>query len=151
MSFLAPLNEAFMIASALSLAAGWWAIRHRRVHLHRKLMVTGAFLGAAFFVSYVLKTLLVGDTTFGGPKPLSVPYQAFLQTHATLATIAGVLGVLTLRLALRRRFGRHRRIAPWTAVLWFVAAGSGLAVYLMLYVIFPPGPTTNIVKAIIGG
>ena len=151
MSFLAPLNEAFMISSALALGAGWWAIRHRRVRLHRALMLTASSLGAAFFLSYVVKTFVVGDTTFGGPRHLLGAYQAFLQTHVTLATLAGAMGIVTLRLALRRRFRWHRRVAPWTAAGWLVAAASGLAVYLLLYVIFPPGPTTNILKAIIGG
>lgn len=149
--FLAPLNEAFMLSSAIAIGCGWWAVRHHKVHLHRILMLVGASLGAAFFLTYVLKTFLVGDTTFGGPHPLATAYQAFLQTHATLATVAGVLGVITLRYAFRRRFGKHRRVAPWTASLWFVAAASGFVVFLLLYVIYPPGPTTNILKAIIGG
>lgn len=151
LAFLGPLNEAFMISSALLIASGWVAVRRRRLHLHRLLMLTGAALGAAFFVSYVVKTLLVGDTSFGGPLALRTPYQVFLQTHASLATVAGILGIVTIRFAFRRRFGRHRKVAPWTAVLWFVAAGSGLAVYLLLYVIYPPGPTQNILRSILGG
>ncbi len=147
---LPQLNEAFMLASAGCVALGWRAIRTRRVHRHRRLMLTGSVLGALFFVSYVVKTLLVGDTEFGGPLRLKTAYMSFLQVHVTLATLGGVLGVVTLRWALRGRFGRHRRVAPWTAVLWFVAAGTGLTVYLLLYVIFPPGPTTNVLKAVVG-
>lgn len=147
---LPQINEAFMLASAGCVALGWRAIRTRRIHRHRRLMLTGSVLGALFFVSYVVKTLLVGDTEYGGPVGLKLPYMAFLQVHVTLATVAAVLGVLTLRWALRRRFNRHRRVAPWTAVLWFVAAGSGLVVYLLLYVVFPPGPTTNVLKAVVG-
>ena len=148
--WLAYLNEAFMISSALCLAFGWRAIRRREVRRHRRLMIWASWLGAMFFVTYVVKTLLVGDTTFGGPAAWSAPYQVFLQTHATLATVAGVLGVITLRLGLMARFPRHRRVAPWTATLWLVAAGSGLMVFLLLYVIFPPGVTTNVLRAITG-
>jgi putative membrane protein len=143
-------NEAFMIASALSVAAGWWAVRRRRLHLHRRLMLVGATLGALFFVSYAARTLVVGDTSFGGPAAWRAPYQAFLQAHSLLATVAGVFGVVTLRRAFLRRFRQHRRVAPWTAGLWLCAAATGLAVFLLLYVVFPPGATTNLFRAVTG-
>ncbi|MDA8192463.1 MAG: DUF420 domain-containing protein [Thermaerobacter sp.] len=141
------INEAFMISSATAVAFGWYFIRRGQRDTHRRLMITASILGLAFFISYVLQTLLVGDTAFGGPKAYGLSYATFLQTHATLATVAGVLGVITLRRAFKGRFDLHRRIAPWTATIWFVAAGSGLMVFLLLYVIFQPGPTTNILRA----
>lgn len=150
-SALAALSEVFMITSALLIACGWYFIRRKRVATHRALMLIGSAFGAAFFISYALRSLLIGDTTFGGPKSLNLPYTIFLQTHATLATVAGVLGVITLRYAFRRRFDSHRRVAPWTATLWLIAAGSGLVVYLLLYVVFAPGPTTNMLRAVLGG
>ncbi len=148
--FLAYLNEAFMLLSALSVALGWRAIRQGRRDVHRRYMLTGSTLAVLFFVSYVLKSFLVGDTNFGGPQSWAVPYLVFLQIHTVLATVAAVLGIVTLRLALLGRFGRHRRIAPWTATSWFVAAAMGLGVFLMLYIVFPPGATTNMLRAILG-
>ncbi|MHB1980883.1 MAG: DUF420 domain-containing protein [Sulfobacillus sp.] len=148
--WLAYLNEAFMISSALCLAFGWRAIRSHQIAVHRRLMIWASWLGGLFFVTYVVKTLLVGDTSFGGPLTWSTFYQVFLQTHATLATVAGVLGIITLRLALTARFGRHRRVAPWTATLWLIAAGSGLMVFLLLYIVFPAGATTNVLQALTG-
>jgi putative membrane protein len=64
--------------------------------------------------------------------------------------VAGILGVLTLRRALRRRFTLPRRIAPWTAVLWLIAAASGLTVFILLYLAYPPGPTVNVIAAMFG-
>jgi len=148
--FLAYLNEAFMLLSAASVALGWRAIRRGRRDVHRRYMLTGSLLAVAFFLSYVLKSLLVGDTSFGGPIAWATPYLVFLQIHTVLATAAAVLGIVTLRYALRTSFGQHRRIAPWTAASWFVAAGMGLTVFLMLYIVFPPGATTNMLRAIVG-
>lgn len=136
-------NELLMLTSAGFVAAGWYQIRHHRVHRHRRFMLIGAALGAAFFVSYVSASFIIGDTYFGGPQSVSLPYQVFLQVHVMLATAAAVLGVITLRLAWRARFSRHRRVAPWTAVSWMVAAGTGLVVFLLLFVIYPPGPSTT--------
>jgi putative membrane protein len=144
------LNECFMIASAVLVAIGWRAIRRARRDTHRRLMLTASAFGLAFFISYALRTVLVGDTSFGGPAAWRIPYLVFLQIHTVLATVAGILGIVTLRRALRGRFDLHRRIAPWTAVLWLVAAGTGLMVYLMLYVVFPPGVTTNLWRAVGG-
>ena len=148
--FLAYLNEAFMLLSAFSVALGWRAIRQGRRDAHRRYMLTASTLAVAFFLSYVLKSFWIGDTSFGGPKSWALPYLVFLQIHTILATVAAVLGIVTLRYALRARFGQHRRIAPWTAASWFVAATMGLCVFLLLYIVFPPGATTNMVRAIIG-
>lgn len=142
------LNEFFMIVSALLILTGWIYIRRGKKDTHKKLMLTGATFATAFFVSYVLRTLLVGDTTFAGPTILKGPYQVFLQAHATLATVAAVLGIITIRRALLGRFQLHRRIAPWTASVWLVAAASGLVVFLLLYVIYSPGATTNLFRAV---
>ena len=147
---LAGLSEAFMLASAVAVVAGWRAIRRQRVQTHRAWMLSAAALGGAFFVSYALRSLLIGDTAFGGPHRWLTPYLTFLQVHVGLATLAGVLGVITLRRALRARFAQHKRIAPWTAVLWLIAAGSGLVVFLLLYVVFQPGATVNVLRAIGG-
>jgi putative membrane protein len=147
---LAYLNEAFMILSALCVALGWYHIRRGRRAVHRRFMLAGSYLAAAFFISYVLHTLLVGDTSFGGPAAWRIPYLTFLQIHTILATVAAVLGIITLTYALRSNFSKHRRVAPWTAVSWFIAATMGLGVFLMLYIVFPSGPTTNLFRAILG-
>lgn len=144
------LNEAFMLSSAAFIAVGWSQIRRGRRELHRKLMLTGVTLGALFFISYAAHSVLVGDTSFGGPKSWSLPYLTFLQIHSLLATAAAVLGIVTLRRAFLGRFAQHRRIGPWTAVSWFTAAGMGLVVFLLLYVIFPPGPTAGLLRTLTG-
>jgi putative membrane protein len=147
-TFLADLNEAFLLTSAGAVVLGWWFVRHGRIPAHRRTMLTASALAVAFFLSYLVKSLWIGDTTFGGPRSLALAYQVFLQAHVLLATLAGVLGVVTLRRALRQDFRRHRRLAPWTASMWFVATGTGLAVFLLLYVLYRPGPTTNVLRAV---
>lgn len=145
------LNEAFMLSSAACVAVGWYQIRQGHRERHRRIMLTAVTLGALFFVSYLVRTLAVGDTSFGGPKSLALPYMVFLQIHTILATVAAVLGVITVRRALLGRFAQHRKVAPWTATSWFIAAGMGLIVFLLLYVLFPSGPTHGLLHTITGG
>ncbi|MDI3256467.1 MAG: DUF420 domain-containing protein [Kyrpidia sp.] len=147
---VAYLNEAFMLASAASAAIGWYLIRRKRTAAHRRAMLLSVLLGAAFFVSYVLKTVFLGDTTFGGPEPWREPYQIFLQAHSVLATVAAVLGIITLRFALKSRFRPHKKIGPWTVTIWLITAATGLMVFLLLYIIYEPGPTTNMFRAWFG-
>ena len=132
------------------MAFGWYAIRRRKVETHKRLMLTASVLALLFFISYVVKTVVYGDTLFGGPKAWRIPYQLFLQMHSILATVAGILGIVTLYLAFKGRFGKHRKWGPWTASTWFVTAASGLTVFLLLYIVFPSGPTTNVFRAWLG-
>jgi putative membrane protein len=145
------IMEICMIVSAIAIALGWYFIRQGKRETHRRLMLVGSAFAVAFFVNYVLRTVIVGDTTFGGPTRWATAYQIFLQAHATLATVAAVLGIITLRRAFLQRFQLHRKIGPWTATTWLVAAASGLVVFLLLYVIYPPGPNTNLFRAITVG
>lgn len=139
----ALFNELVMIASAICASIGWYFIRRKNRAVHRRWMLSASVLGAVFFVSYALGTFLIGDTSYGGPQKYSAAYQLFLQVHVVLATVAAVLGVITLRFAFKERFSRHRRVAPWTVTLWLISAATGLVVYLLLFVVFPPGPTVG--------
>lgn len=147
---MAYINEAFILSSAIVMAFGWYFIRRRNVEVHRRLMLTGSVLAALFFITYVLKTVVFGDTTFGGPTGWKASYQIFLQSHSILATIAAVLGIITLTLAFKGRFSLHRRWGPWTVSIWFVTAATGFAVFLLLYIVFPQGETTNVFRAWLG-
>lgn len=147
---LAYLNEAFMILSAVCMAFGWYFIRRRNVEVHRRFMLTGSTLAALFFLSYVAKTVIFGDTLFGGPARWQPSYQVFLQMHSVLATVAAIFGIVTLTFAFKGRFTRHRRVGPWTASIWFVTAATGLMVFILLYIAFPPGPTANVFRAWLG-
>jgi putative membrane protein len=73
-----------------------------------------------------------------------------LTAHSVLATVTAILGLLALRFVYKRRFANHAKIGRVTAPLWFVTAGTGLVVFLLLYVIFPPGPNVQVFKFAFG-
>lgn len=149
-TWLPYINEAFIDLSAIVMAFGWVAIRRGKKETHKRLMLTSVLLAACFFISYMLKTLLVGDTTFGGPKSVRLFYYTFLQTHSILATVAAIMGVITLVYAFRQAFGKHRKIGPWTAVIWFITAFTGFTVFCMLYIIYPTGEPATLLHAWLG-
>jgi putative membrane protein len=114
-------------------------------------MLTAAFFALSFFIIYMYRTVFIGNTSFGGPDSLLVFYTIFLIFHIILATTGGIFGIITLTLALRKSFARHRKIGTWTAVIWFCTAVTGVMVYLLLYIFFPHGTTTSLFQAIFGG
>jgi len=144
------MNEVFIASSGISIFIGWLLIRRDRIELHKRFMIAGVILAALFFTGYLLKTVVVGDTKFGGPATWRVSYYAFLQTHSILATVGAILGIITLRYAYKKNFISHRKIGPWTVYTWFVTVITGTMVFLLLYVFYPSGPTTNLLHAWLG-
>jgi putative membrane protein len=67
------INEALILSSAICIALGWWQIKKHRVQSHKWFMLSGVVLAALFFIGYAAKTVLVGDTSFGGNSELRVP------------------------------------------------------------------------------
>ncbi|ADU30893.1 DUF420 domain-containing protein [Evansella cellulosilytica] len=150
-TFLPFISTVFIALSAIAVAIGWYLIAKRKVDAHKKAMFWAAVLATVFFITYLSKTFFIGSTSFGGPENVALFYTIFLIIHIILATLAAVLGIVTLITGYKNNLKRHRKLGPLTSVIWFISAGTGIAVYFMLYIIYPSGETTNLFRAIIGG
>ena len=138
LSALPALNAVLNGTSAVLLAAGYLAIRRKRVHLHRACMVAAFVTSVVFLASYLTYHYQVGTTRFpvdGGVRTL---YLIILGTHTVLAALIPPLAITTLVLALRGRFGRHARLARWTLPTWFYVSVTGVVIYVMLYQLYAP-------------
>ncbi len=133
LSALPALNAVLNATSAVLLAAGFLAIRRRRVRLHRACMVSAFATSVVFLTSYLTYHLQVGTTRFPGHGWTRPVYFAILGTHTVLAATIPPLAITTLVLALRGRFGRHVRLARWTLPTWFYVSVTGVVIYVMLY------------------
>lgn len=148
---LPTISTFFIILSAVLVAIGWNLIRKRQIEAHKKVMLGAGAAALTFFIIYVSRTLFVGNTAFGGPEELKIYYTVFLIFHITLATIGAVMGLVTIFWGLKNRLDKHRKIGPYTSVVWFFTAITGVTVYLLLYVFYEGGHTTSVFKAILGG
>jgi putative membrane protein len=63
-----------------------------------------------------------------------------LVSHILLAMVIVPLILVTLTLALRGSFERHRRWARWTFPLWYYVSVTGVLVYFFLYQWWPAAP-----------
>lgn len=149
-TFLPLLSTSFIVLSAVLVAFGWYYILKGRRETHQKLMVLAAISAVLFFTLYLSRTLILGSTPFNGPDGIKTFYLIFLLFHIVLAMVAAVMGIVTLVLAYQGKFLKHRRIGRPTAIIWFCTAITGLTVYLLLYVIYPPADTTHLMDAIFG-
>jgi uncharacterized membrane protein YozB (DUF420 family) len=74
-------------------------------------------------------------THSGWPRTI---YYFILITHVPLAALTLPLLVLTIVPALKGRYEVHKRWARITAPVWLYVSVTGVLVYLMLYVWYPP-------------
>lgn len=148
--FLPTLSTFFIVLSAILVAIGWNLIRKKEIEAHKKTMLAAATSATLFFIIYMSRTIFVGNTAFGGPEHLKIYYTIFLVFHIILATTGAVLGVITITWGLKNKLDKHRKIGPVTSIIWFFTAVTGVAVYLLLYILYEGGETTSMFKAILG-
>ncbi len=134
---LPALNAILNAVSLLSLLGGFWAIRGKRVPVHRAFMLTAVGTSILFLTSYVIYHVEVGSVPFRGQGIYRPLYFTILITHIVLAISLVPLVTLTVLRALKEQTGRHRRIARWTLPIWIYVSFTGVVIYMMVYVWFP--------------
>ncbi len=149
-TILPTISTSFIVLSAILVAIGWRFIVTKNRAAHERTMVWAAIAAVIFFIIYVSRTIFVGNTSFGGPEALKLPYQIFLFSHIILALVAAILGLVTLYRAWKKQFEKHRKLGPTTAVVWFVTAITGVTVYVLLYILYPGGKTVSVVEKLFG-
>ncbi|WP_155645576.1 MULTISPECIES: DUF420 domain-containing protein [Peribacillus] len=147
---LPTISTAFIVLSAITVAIGWYQIKQRKIETHKKTMMVAAVFAVIFFAIYLSRTVFIGSTSFGGPDDIKIYYTIFLIFHITLATTGAVLGIIMLTTGFKGNFAIHKKIGPTTSIIWFFTGITGVAVYILLYVIYHGGETTSLIKAILG-
>lgn len=130
---LPTVNAVLNATAAVLLVAGYTLIRRGRVRAHRAVMLSAFGCSVLFLASYLFYHSQVGSVRFQGTGWVRTLYLSILLTHTVLAAAVPVLAILTLRLAFRGRFDRHRALARWTLPIWLYVSVTGVVVYWMLY------------------
>jgi len=137
-SVLPGVNAALNALSAMLVVAGFVAIRRGRRDVHRALMLAAVASSVLFLAGYLTRMALTGVHRFPGGGLLRTTYLAVLGSHTLLAVVAAPLVIVTLALALRRRFATHRRLARTTLPIWLYVSVTGVIVYVLLYRVSAP-------------
>jgi len=139
---LVPLSEFPALDATLNavtaclLSLGYFFIRRGKVSAHRACMISAFSTSALFLICYLWYHAHHGVTRFSGQGAVRPIYFGLLASHTLLAAIIVPLVLITLYRALRRMFGRHKRIARWTLPLWLYVSVTGVVVYWMLYHVY---------------
>jgi uncharacterized membrane protein YozB (DUF420 family) len=137
LTFLPHLNALLNASSGALLAAGYYFIRRGRVTAHLRCMTAAVVVSLVFLTSYLVYHYNHGSTRFQGRGLVRPLYFSILLSHTVLAVVIVPLVFVTLRRAWRGDFGRHSRLARWTLPLWLYVSVTGVAVYLLLYQLYP--------------
>ena len=78
------------------------------------MMIAAAVSAVLFFIIYISRTILVGNTSFGEPNSLKMYYTIFLVFHIILATTGAIFGVVTIRAGFKNNLQLYREIGPVT-------------------------------------
>jgi len=139
-TFFPALDAVLNGASAVLIGTGLYFIKRGRQQAHKRMMLTAFATSTLFLISYLYYHLVLraGVTRFQG-QGLSRPvYFLILITHTILAAVVVPFVLVTLARALKGRFDRHKKIAPYTFAIWMYVSVTGVVIYLMLYKIFVP-------------
>ena len=137
------LNAALNAASGLFLVSGFVFVLRRDLHKHRACMLAASAISTLFLISYLSFHILrqyyfgLGPSRFTGEGIARPIYFTILLSHTILAAGVAPFVLLTLWRALKGKFDRHRRIARLVFPVWLYVSVTGVAVYVMLYQLFP--------------
>jgi uncharacterized membrane protein YozB (DUF420 family) len=140
---LPAVNACLNSLSAVLVLVGYFAIRARKITLHKALMLSAVVVSALFLASYLYYHFAVKGgqpTRFPSDSAPSaaIVYYAILLSHTLLAVAAAPMILVTVYLGLRDRLKGHVRLARWTLPIWLYVSITGVVVYVMLYRLYPP-------------
>jgi uncharacterized membrane protein YozB (DUF420 family) len=139
-TFFPALDAVLNGCSAVLIGSGLYFIKRGREGAHKRMMLAAFITSSLFLISYLYYHLVLraGVTHFRG-QGLSRPfYFTLLISHTLLAVVVVPFVLITLARALKGRFERHKKIAPYTFAIWMYVSVTGVVIYVMLYKIFAP-------------
>jgi len=130
--YLPGLNAFINGTCSVLLLISLWAIRNKKIAVHKTINLTTFGLSALFLISYVLFHYFIAETTFGGEGAIRTVYYTILVSHIILAAIVLPLILLSFYHALNGNFVRHKRIVRFSYPIWLYVTITGVVVYLLI-------------------
>jgi putative membrane protein len=135
--FLPAVNAGFNGFSALLLSLGFWAIKQKRVALHR-LCMTSAFASSSLFLcGYIAYHAIFPETKYGETGVRKGLYLALLASHVLLSLPIVPLALTAFYFALRERFASHKKVTRVLLPIWLYVSVTGVLVYSLLRPFYP--------------
>jgi len=138
-SIFPPINATLNGLATVLLLVGFVLIKSGRPRAHRNVMIGALVSSAVFLVCYLVYHYGTGHTEFPKAYPVARKiYFAILIPHIVLAVVNVPLIIILVLAAARGRFERHKKFARVTYPSWLFVSVTGVIIYFMIYVWFPP-------------
>lgn len=130
LSFLPPIYAGFNGATAVLLVFALWAIKSKKIELHRLLVRLALLLSILFLACYVAYHMTSDPTKYGGANPTA--YYFILISHIILSMAVIPLVLFAYLNAWSGRFDTHKKITRIAFPIWLYVAVTGVVVYWMI-------------------
>jgi len=123
--------------TTLALILGLIFIKTGKIRSHRLMMTISFALGGIFLIFYVLYHISNPANRFSGEGFIRYVYFFLLITHIGLSLVVLPFVLRAMYFAVTKQFARHKRIVRFAYPIWLYVSVTGVAVYFMLYHLFP--------------
>ena len=130
--FLSAVNALLNGTAAIAIVGGIFAIKAKRVQLHRAFMLSAFSSSSLFLMSYVAYHYFYGDTKYPGTGTMRTVYLLLLLTHVLLSLFVIPLALTALYFAFGKRFERHKRVVRFAVPIWLYVSVTGVLIFFML-------------------
>ncbi|MCB9185318.1 MAG: DUF420 domain-containing protein [Flavobacteriales bacterium] len=130
--FLPTLNASLNGTCSVLLLTSLWAIKNKKISLHKQLNITTFLFSSLFLVSYIVFHSFGVETRFPEDNPIRPIYLFILLTHIILAAIVLPLVLISFYLGLSGKVEQHRKVSKFTFPVWLYVTVTGVVVYLMI-------------------
>jgi putative membrane protein len=124
-------------ATTFLLIAGLILIKQNKINYHRIVMTSAFVLGGLFLVCYIIYHISNPANRFSGEGFVRYVYFFILITHIGLSLVVLPFVLRAVYFAATRQFSRHKSVVRYAYPIWLYVSATGVAVYLMLYHLFP--------------
>ena len=132
LTFLPPIYAAINLYTFFVLLVALWAIKNKKINLHKQLMKIAIALSLVFLLMYVAYHLTTDPTSFGGQGAIKFLYYFILISHICLSVIIIPMVLISYVRAISNQFANHKKIAKVTLPIWLYITLTGVIIYLMI-------------------
>ncbi|MEO0404608.1 MAG: DUF420 domain-containing protein [Bacteroidota bacterium] len=129
---LPKLNATFNACVFLSLLGAFFAIKNKKVQLHKSLTTLAMTLSALFLISYVIFHSMAESTHYPEDANFRTFYLIILASHIILSALSLPFILITYARGLSMKVEKHRKIAKIVFPIWLYVALTGVIVYFMI-------------------
>lgn len=131
-SYLPHVYAVINGATALVLILAVYFIKNGNRSAHELLVKIAFLLSISFLVMYIVYHATTEETKFGGEGFIRYVYFFILITHIIASVFLIPMVLHTYFRAFINDFVGHKKLAPYTFILWEYVAITGVIVYLMI-------------------